>query len=68
MRILGLPRPDGTWVGGVEFNAADGGTVLRTGLKTTQSSREQMAYWASGLEALYFEGAFRRAQLVGVPT
>jgi hypothetical protein len=65
VRILGLPRADGTWVGGVEFIAVDGSAVLRTGPETTQSSREQVAYWASGLEALYFEGAFRRAQLAG---
>jgi hypothetical protein len=65
VRILGQPRADGTWIGRVEFVAADGSAIRRTGPETTQSSREQVAYWASGLEALYFEGAFRRAQPVG---
>jgi hypothetical protein len=64
VRVLGQPRADGTWIGWVEFASLDGATVLRTGPETTQSSREQVAYWASGLEALYFEGAFRRAQPV----
>lgn len=65
IRILGQARADGTWIGWVEFIAADGTAVLRTGPETTQSSREQVAYWASGLEALYFEGAFRRAEPAG---
>ncbi len=62
LRIYGQPRADGTWIGWVEFAPLDGGAPLRTGPETTQSSREQIAYWASGLEALYFEGAFRRAR------
>jgi hypothetical protein len=62
VRVYGQPRADGTWIGWIEFVALDGASVLRTGSETTQSSREQVAYWASGLEALYFEGAFRRAQ------
>jgi hypothetical protein len=65
VRILGQGRADGTWIGWVEFVAADGSAVLRTGSETSQSNLEQVAYWASGLEALYFEGAFRRAQPVG---
>jgi hypothetical protein len=36
--------------------------VLRTGQETTQPSWRAIAYWASGLEPIYFEGAFARAQ------
>ena len=36
-------------------------TVRRSGRETTQSNREHLAYWATGLEPTYFEGAFSRA-------
>jgi len=36
--------------------------VLRTGQETTQSNLEGVAYWASGLETAYLEGAFARVQ------
>lgn len=66
VRVFGRPRADGTWIGWVEFAPLAGGSILRTGAETTQSSRDQVTYWASGLEPLYFEGAFRRAREVGV--
>jgi hypothetical protein len=67
VRLYGEPRPDGTWVGWAQFVAVDGTAILRTSPETTQSSRDQIAYWASGLEPLYFEGAFRRAQPAATP-
>ena len=57
----GQIRPDGNWEGWIEFHSA-GGKVLRTARETTQPNREALAYWASGLEPLYFEGAFTRAR------
>src|SRR5205814_6429032 len=46
-----------------EFVAADGrGPVLRTDRETTQPNRAAIAYWASGLEPVYLEGAFDRAR------
>ena len=36
--------------------------ILRTGRETTQPDRRALEYWASGLEPLYFEGAFERAR------
>jgi hypothetical protein len=57
----GEMRPDGNWEGWIEFHSADG-KVLRTARETTQPNRESLAYWASGLEPLYFEGAFARAR------
>ena len=51
----------GTWRGSIEFVSDDGEKVLGTGQETTQSTVEDVAYWATGLELVYFEGAFRRA-------
>jgi hypothetical protein len=52
----------GTWEGWLEFHPVDKTkAVLRTGRETTQPDRAALEYWASGLEPLYFEGAFARA-------
>ena len=62
LRAWGEARTDGTWEGWLEFTPADGvGRELRTGRETTQPNRDAVAYWASGLEPIYFEGAFTRA-------
>jgi hypothetical protein len=58
----GQAREDGTWEGWIEFHPEGaGGPVLRTGRETSQPDREALAYWASGLERVYFDGAFARA-------
>ena len=57
----GQLRSDDNWEGWIEFHSADG-RVLRTARETTQPNRAALAYWASGLEPLYFEGAFARAR------
>jgi hypothetical protein len=54
-------REDGTWEGWLEFQPLDSGISLRTGRETTQPNRDALAYWASGLEPIYLEGAFERA-------
>jgi hypothetical protein len=54
-------REDGMWEGWLEFQPLGGGLPLRTGRETTQPSRVTLAYWASGLEPIYLEGAFERA-------
>ena len=55
--------PGGTWEGWLEFHPADRSQpVLRTGRETTQPDRRALEYWASGLEPLYFDGAFERAR------
>ena len=59
----GEEAPGGTWEGWLEFHPADASKpVLRTGRETTQPDRQALAYWATGLEPLYFEGAFARAR------
>ena len=58
----GQARADSTWEGWIEFHPeGDSGPVLRTGQETSQPDREALAYWASGLERVYFEGALARA-------
>lgn len=53
----------GTWEGWLEFHPVDKTKpVLRTERETTQPDRAALEYWASGLEPLYFEGAFTRAR------
>jgi hypothetical protein len=49
------------WEGWIEFIAADGGDVRRTGRETTQPDRAALEYWAGGLSATYLEGALARA-------
>jgi hypothetical protein len=61
-RVYGQPRADGTWAGWLEFVAVGVAVVLRTDQETTQSNREGVFYWASGLEPSYLEGAFARAR------
>lgn len=61
-RSYGQERADGTWIGWIEFHPQSGeGAFLRTDQETTQRNRAALAYWASGLEPVYFEGAFDRA-------
>ena len=57
----GKLREDGKWEGWLEFHQANGlGPDLVTGRETTQPNRTALAYWASGLEPIYFEGALAR--------
>jgi hypothetical protein len=54
-------QPGGTWQGFVQFVSVDGETDLLTDRETTQSTPDAVAYWATGLELTYFEGALARA-------
>ncbi|MET0648615.1 MAG: hypothetical protein ABW208_18540 [Pyrinomonadaceae bacterium] len=56
----GEARADGNWEGWIEFHAA-AGAVRRTNRETTQPDRDALAYWATGLEPVYLDGAFARA-------
>lgn len=63
VRSYGEERSDGTWIGWLEFHPADlTEPVLRTEQETSQPNRTAVEYWATGLEPIYFEGAFERAQ------
>ena len=52
---------DGRWEGWLEFSDLDSGEVIRSGRETTQPSRADTMYWATGLTRVYLEGALVRA-------
>jgi hypothetical protein len=59
----GERREDGTWWGWLEFTPREGGgDVMVTGQETAQSNRDALAYWATGLEPVYLQGALLRAR------
>ena len=53
----------GTWNGWLVFEPEEAGKpVIRTDRETTQPEREDLEYWAGGLEPIYLEGALSRAR------
>jgi hypothetical protein len=52
---------DGLWEGWLEFSDLETGVVVRSGRETTQPSRDDVMYWATGLTRVYLEGALLRA-------
>ena len=55
------PVASGQWQGWLEFTDIDTGEALRSGRETTQPNRADTLYWATGLTAVYLEGALQRA-------
>ena len=63
VRAYGQERLDRTWAGWLEFHPTEhAAPILRTGQETSQPNRTALIYWATGLEPIYFEGAFGRAR------
>ena len=63
VRSYGEERADGTWTGWIEFKPDDASKpTLLTDQETSQPNRVAVEYWATGLEPVYFEGAFERAK------
>jgi hypothetical protein len=63
IHICGQQRADATWEGWIEFHPSDPNhPVLMTEQETSQPNRTALEYWADGLEPVYLEGAFARAQ------
>ena len=63
VRSYGAERDDGTWMGWLEFRPTDvSKRTLKTDQETSQPNRTAVEYWSTGLEPVYFEGAFGRAQ------
>jgi hypothetical protein len=61
-RACGGESADGLWQGWIEFIPADGtGEPVRSPRETTQPNRTDTLYWATGLTAVYLEGALHRA-------
>ena len=62
VRTYADQRTDGTWIGWVEFHPTDSTkAILTTGQETSQPNLMDVEYWATGLEPIYFEGAYDRA-------
>lgn len=61
VQVRGEPDTS-VWYGWLDFVPLDGGLTLETDRETTQPSRDALAYWATGLEEIYLEGAFERAR------
>lgn len=59
-RVCGGEMDDGRWQGWIEFERTDGSETLRSPRETTQPDRTDLAYWATGLTAVYLEGALDR--------
>ena len=49
----------------IEYN---NGVTTKTGQETTQPNRDDLAYWATGVEDVYLEGALRRIERGEAPT
>lgn len=65
VRSYAEERIDGTWIGWLEFHPAESNQpALRTGQETSQPNQASVEYWATGLEPVYFEGAFERAEAI----
>jgi len=60
-RACGAPMRGGMWQGWVEFVPVGGGDLIRSPRETTQPNRVDTEYWATGLSAVYLEGALLRA-------
>jgi hypothetical protein len=60
-RVYAVAQSDGRWGGFIEFVPAVDSDSVRSPRETTQRSVEDVAYWATGLELIYLEGALDRA-------
>jgi hypothetical protein len=61
-RACGAETDSGLWQGWIEFVPDDGRAPIRSGRETTQPNRTDAMYWATGLTAVYLQGALDRAQ------
>jgi hypothetical protein len=67
-QACGAPNSDGLWEGWIEFVPVEGGAAVRSPRETTQPNRTDAEYWATGLTAVYLEGALTRALSPGPRT
>jgi hypothetical protein len=54
-------QPGGLWEAWLAFFSLRTGAVLTTDRETTQSTRQHVLYWATGLGRTYLQGALERA-------
>jgi hypothetical protein len=57
----GRRAEDGRWEGWLVYLPVMRGFARRTGRETTQSDIEALAYWVTGIEPVYLEGALERS-------
>ena len=62
IHLYGRSRLGDTWQGWLGFQRRRDAHTFATDVETTQPSAEAVIYWATGLGATYFEGAFARAR------
>ena len=60
-RACGGPLRGEMWEGWIEFVPLTGGEPVRSPQETTQPNRVDTVYWATGISAVYLEGALGRA-------
>jgi hypothetical protein len=60
-QAVGAETPLGQWQAWIEFIPLDGGPSAASPRETTQPNRAAAVYWATGLTAIYLEGALARA-------
>lgn len=60
-RACGGPLRGEMWEGWIEFVPLAGGEPVRSPQETTQPNRVDTVYWATGISAVYLEGALGRA-------
>jgi hypothetical protein len=58
---VGAETPLGQWEAWIEFIPVNGGAPATSPRETTQPNRTAAVYWATGLTAIYLEGALGRA-------
>ena len=65
-RAMARERSDGSWEGWLEFVPLDmdGARRYATPIETRQHDRVTMERWASGLTAVYADGALARARML----
>ena len=58
IRVYGRQAGD-RWEGWIEFHGE--GDVRKTDVETSQESRRDLSFWATGLSPVFLEGAWERA-------
>jgi hypothetical protein len=61
VQAWGRRMDDGRWEGWLVFLPVARGFTRRTGRETTQTNLKALAYWVTGLEPIYLEGALGRS-------
>jgi hypothetical protein len=66
-QACGAPMGGALWEAWIEFTPLGGGASVRSPRETTQPNRTDTVYWATGLSAVFLEGALERALSLLVP-